>query len=150
MTRHGWTIMMSFVWCFLVAKTAQATTLGEFLGPYDAQLIQWAALTALLGGMIRTILSLESDKRVIRDIAREAAWDAFKSLIAGMAAFALIQAMRSYGWQVPSEVRFAAVMAAGWQRIAAIDWMRGAVVGWLDSRKVQVMAAPIDQTKDMP
>lgn len=150
MTRHGWTVCMGLVWCFLVAKTAQAATLGEFVGPYDFQLIQWAALTALLGGMIRTILSLESDKRVIRDIAREAVWDAFKSLIAGMAAFALIQALRSYGWQVPSEVRFAAVMAAGWQRIAAIDWMRGAVVSWLDSRKGQALATPSDQTKDAP
>lgn len=150
MTRHGWTIAMSFVWCFLTAKTAQAASMGEFMGTYEIQLIQWAALTALLGGMIRTILSLESDKRVIKDIAREAVWDAFKSLIAGMAAFALIQAIRAYGWQVPSEVRFAAVMAAGWQRIAAIDWMRGMVINWLDARKLQVTAVPINQKQDAP
>lgn len=146
MTRNGWTALALFVWCLVVVKTVQATTLGEFVGPYEGQLLQWAAITALLGGMIRTILSLESDKRVIRDIAREAAWDAFKSLIAGMLAFFLIQALRSSGWQIPSEVRFAAVMAAGWQRIAAVDWIKGAVLGWLDARKAQV----IDKPKETP
>ena len=150
MSRHHITLALLFVWCLMVAKAVQAATLADFVGTYEGQLLQWAALTALLGGIIRTILSLESDKRVIRDIAREAAWDAFKSLIAGMIAFFLIQALRSSGWQIPSEVRFAAVMAAGWQRIAAIDWMRGAVQGWLDARKVQVIDKPILEPKDAP
>jgi len=135
MSRHRITLILLFAWAFLVAKTVQATTLGGFIGPYESELLQWAALTALLGGVIRTILSLESDKRVVKDIAREAVWDALKSLIAGMAAFFLIQAARSWGLQVPSEVRFAAVMAAGWQRIAAIDWMREHVQGWVDKHK---------------
>lgn len=135
MSRHRTTLLLLFAWSFLVAKAVQATTLGDFIGPYEGQLLQWAALTALLGGVIRTILSLESDKRVVQDILREAVWDALKSLIAGMAAFFLVQAMRSSGWQIPSEVRFAAVMAAGWQRIAAIDWMREHVQGWVDARK---------------
>lgn len=150
MSRHRTTLLLLFFWCVLVAKTVQATTLGEFVGPYEGQLLQWAAITALLGGMIRTILSLESDKRVIRDIAREAAWDAFKSLIAGMLAFFLIQALRSSGWQIPSEVRFAAVMAAGWQRIAAIDWMKDASKAWLDARKAQVIDKPAQGPKENP
>ena len=135
MSRRQYTLLLLFIWALLVAKTVQATTLVEFIGPYEGQILQWAALTALLGGVIRTILSLESDKRVVQDIAREAIWDALKSLIAGMAAFFFIQALRSSGWQIPSEVRFAAVMAAGWQRIAAIDWMRGYAVAWLDAKK---------------
>jgi len=141
---------MLFMWCVLVAKSVQATTLGDFIGPYEAQLFAWAAITALLGGMIRTILSLESDKRVVREIAREAAWDAFKSLTAGMLAFLFIQALRSSGWQIPAEVRFAAVMAAGWQRIAAVDWIKGAVAEWLDARKAQVINSPSKSKKDIP
>jgi len=141
---------MLFLWSVLVAKTVQATTLAQFVGPYETQLLQWAALTALLGGMIRTILSLESDKRVVHDIAREAAWDAFKSLIAGMLAFFLIQALRSSGWVIPAEVRFAAVMAAGWQRIAAVDWMRGAALAWLDARKAQAIKPTARKTKSGP
>lgn len=150
MSRHRTTLALLFAWCLVVVKTVQATTLGEFVGPYEGQLLSWAAITALLGGVIRTILSLESDKRVIRDIAREAAWDAFKSLIAGMLAFFLIQALRSSGWQIPSEVRFAAVMAAGWQRIAAVDLIKGAVLGWLDARKVQVIDKPAQEPKETP
>lgn len=150
MSRHRITLALLFVWCLIVARTVQATTLGDFVGPYEAQLFSWAAITALLGGMIRTILSLESDKRVIRDIAREAVWDAFKSLTAGMIAFILIQALRASGWQIPAEVRFAAVMAAGWQRIAAVDWIKGAVLGWLDARKTQLADTPASQTKDAP
>ena len=150
MSRHRTTLALLFAWCLVVVKTVQATTLGEFVGPYEGQLLCWAAITALLGGVIRTILSLESDKRVIRDIAREAAWDAFKSLIAGMLAFFLIQALRSSGWQIPSEVRFAAVMAAGWQRIAAVDLIKGAVLGWLDARKVQVIDKPAQGPKETP
>jgi hypothetical protein len=150
MNRHRTSLALLFLWAVLLAHAAQATTMGDFVGPYEWQLLQWAAITALLGGMIRTILSLESDKRVIRDIAREAAWDAFKSLTAGMIAFLLIQAMRSSGWNIPPEVRFAAVMAAGWQRIAAIDWMRGAVHGWLDARKAQVTQTPMNAPKDAP
>lgn len=150
MSRHRVTLALLFVWCLVVARAVQATTLADFVGPYEGQLLSWAAITALLGGMIRTILSLESDQRVIRDIAREAAWDAFKSLIAGMIAFFLIQALRSSGWQIPAEVRFAAVMAAGWQRIAAIDWIKSAVLGWLDARKGQVIETPMNQPKDAP
>lgn len=150
MSRHRLSLALLFVWCLVVVKTVQATTLGDFVGPYEGQLLAWAAVTALLGGMIRTILSLESDKRVIKDIAREAVWDAFKSLTAGMVAFFLIQALRSSGWQIPAEVRFAAVMAAGWQRIAAVDWIKGAVLGWLDARKGQVTDTPMNQPKDTP
>lgn len=148
MNRHRFTLALLSVWCFIAAKAVQATTLSDFVGPYDAYLFAWAAITALLGGMIRTILSLESDKRVVKDIATEAAWDLFKSLIAGVIAFVLIQALRSAGWQIPSEVRFAAVMAAGWQRIAAIDWMRDAGKAWLDARKAQVIDKPAQEPRD--
>ena len=149
MTRHRVVTALMFVWSLLFYKTVQAATLSEFMGGYDYALLQWAAATALLGGIIRTILSLESDKRVITDIARTAAWDAAKALVAGMLAFVVVQAIRSGGISVPSEIRFTAVLAAGWSRTAAIDWIFNAGLDWINARKTQIVARPADE-KDKP
>lgn len=145
MNRHRVTIALMFFWAILFVKTVQAATLSEFMGGYDNQLLQWAAATALLGGVIRTILSLESDKRVIIDIAKTAAWDAAKALVAGMLAFIVIQAIRSSGIAIPSEIRFTAVLAAGWSRIAALDWIFNAGLDWINARKTQIVNKPADE-----
>lgn len=152
MTRHRTVTALMFLWCVLFVKTVRATTLAEFMGNYDSQLLQWAAATALLGGMIRTILSLESDKRVITDIAKTAAWDAAKALISGLLVFLVIQAIRSSGVVIPSEIRFTAVLAAGWARIAALDWIFNAGLEWINARKAQIVGRPAsDQPpKDAP
>ena len=150
MTRHRIVTALMVVWALLFVRTVRAATMSEFLGGYDNQLLQWAAATALLGGMIRTILSLESDSRVVRDIATTAMWDAGKALVAGMLAFVVIQAIRSAGVLVPSEIRFTAVLVAGWCRMAAFDWMLSAGREWLDARKAQVVAKPADEKKDTP
>ena len=150
MTRHRIVTALMVVWALLFVRTVRAATMSEFLGGYDNQLLQWAAATALLGGMIRTILSLESDSRVVRDIATTAMWDAGKALVAGMLAFVVIQAIRSAGVLVPSEIRFTAVLVAGWCRMAAFDWMLNAGREWLDARKAQVVANPLDDKKETP
>lgn len=149
MTRHRVVTALIFLWAVLFVKTVQAATLSEFMGGYDNKLLQWAAATALLGGIIRTILSLESDKRVITDIARTAAWDAAKALVAGLLAFIVVQAIRSGGVIIPSEIRFTAVLAAGWSRTAAIDWIFNAGLEWINARKTQLVARPADE-KDKP
>ena len=149
MTRHRVVTALMFVWTLLFYRTVQAATLSEFMGGYDGALLQWAAATALLGGIIRTILSLESDKRVITDIAKTAAWDAAKALVAGMLAFVVVQAIRSGGISVPSEIRFTAVLAAGWSRTAAIDWIFNFGIDWINARKAQVVNRPADE-KDKP
>ncbi len=125
------------VWTMLFTHTVRAATLSEFMGAYDTQLLQWAAVTALLGGGLRTIFSLQSDQRIVREISVEATWDALKALTAGLLAFILVQALRSYGWAIPTEVRFAAVLVAGWSRLATVDWLRD----WLKARRKQVMGA---------
>ncbi len=151
MTRHRFTIALLFLWGIAVSKAVRAqSSLADFIGPYDTALLQWAAGTALLGGIIRTILSLESDKRVVRDIVAEGCWDAAKSLVAGLLAFLLIQALRSSGWSIPPEVRFAAVLAAGWSRIAAIDWMKEAAMQWVNARKDQIIGRKATGIKDAP
>jgi len=144
MTRHRVITILMVLWALLFYKTVQAATLSEFMGGYDHALLQWAAATALLGGMIRTILSLESDERVIKDILKTALWDAAKALIAGMLAFVIVQAVRSAGLAVPSEIRFTAVLAAGWSRVAAIDWILNAGLEWINARKTQLVNKPAD------
>jgi len=135
MNRDAITTFLLGVWALMFTHTVKAATLNEFLGSYDAQLIQWAAGTALLGGILRTILSLQSDKRIVNHILIEALWDMLKALVAGMLAFVLIQALRASGYAIPSEVRFAAILVAGAARMSAIDWMKEALMTWLDHKK---------------
>lgn len=143
MSRAFFTGVLITLWAMLFAHTVRAATLSEFMGPYDGQLLQWAAVTALLGGGLRTIFSLQSDKRIVREIMFEATWDALKALVAGLLAFILVQALRSYGWAIPTEVRFAAVLVSGWSRLATIDWLRD----WLKARRKQVMGADFGPSK---
>lgn len=143
MSRAFLTGVLLTAWTLLFTHTVKAATLSEFMGGYDGQLLQWAAVTALLGGGLRTIFSLQSDKRIVREISVEATWDAMKALTAGLLAFILVQALRSYGWAIPSEVRFAAVLVAGWSRLATVDWLRD----WLNARRKQVMGADFVPSK---
>jgi len=148
-TRHQIVVGLMVLWALMFVRTVRAATMSEFMGDYDQNLLQWAAASCLLGGGIRTILSLESDKRAVRDIAKTAMWDAIKSLVAGMLAFVLIQAMRSGGLPIPSEIRFTAVLVAGWCRMAAVDWMIAKGKNWLEARATQVINKPIEG-KDKP
>lgn len=143
MSRAVFTGALIALWALLFAHTVRAATLSEFMGGYDNQLLQWAAVTALLGGGLRTIFSLQSDKRIVREISIEASWDAMKALAAGLLAFIVVQALRSYGWAIPSEVRFAAVLVAGWSRLATFDLLRD----WLRARRKQVMGADFVASK---
>ena len=148
-TRHHVVVGLMTLWALMFVHAVRAATLNEFMGGYDQLLFQWAAASCLLGGGIRTILSLESDHRAVRDIASTAMWDALKSLVAGMLAFVAIQALRSSGLMIPSEVRFTAVLVAGWCRMAAFDWMLNAGREWLEARKAQVVNKPLDE-KEKP
>ena len=149
-TRHHVVVALMTLWALMFVHTVRAATLNEFMGGYDQLLFQWAAASCLLGGGIRTILSLESDKRAIRHIAVTAGWDAAKSLVAGMLAFIVIQALRSSGFMIPSEIRFTAVLVAGWARMAAFEWIMNAGKDWLDARKTQVVAKPLEEKKETP
>lgn len=147
--RHSAATMLMGLWALCFAKVVRAATLSEFMGGYDAQLLQWAAATAVLGGMIRTILSLESDKRVIKDILKTAAGDAFKALVAGLFMFICVQALRSWGMAIPSEVRFTAVLVAGWHRVAALVWLFKSLLEVVEALKAKVIATS-PSTKETP
>ena len=131
MRRETLTTILVFLWTLLLTEAVRAATLSEFLGTYDQELIYFAALSAMLGGWIRTILSLQSNTHVVLKIVQESIWDTAKALISGMAVFFIIQAMRSAGYFVPTEVRFGAVVAAGWSRMAAVDWSVGLIKEWV-------------------
>ena len=124
MSRSFFVGLLAAGWMAVFAHTVRAATLSEFMGTYDSQLLQWAAVTAVLSGSLRTIFSLQSDTRIVREISVEAAWDAMKALTAGLLAFIFVEALRSTGWAVPIEIRFTAVLVAGWSRLATIDWFR--------------------------
>ena len=147
MKREGVTAVLMFIWAMLFSQMVKAATLSEFMGGYDNSLIYYAAGFSVMGGFIRTIMSLQNDNRIVTAKLSEAAWDALKALIAGMAAFFLIQALRSSGYLVPIEVRFGAVVAAGWSRMAAVDWVVGLVKNWVEKKSAQLSDDPITKDK---
>ena len=143
MSRTFLTGMLITAWTLLFTHTVRAATLSEFMGGYDKQLLEWAAITALLGGGLRTIFSLQSDERIVRKIMVEATWDAAKALVAGLLVFIVVQALRSSGWVISTEVQFTAVVGAGWSRLATVDFCRD----WLRARRKQVMGIDFVQSK---
>ena len=142
MKREISTGLLLTLWAMAFVRTVEASTLNDFMGPgYDSQMIQWAAITAVLGGVLRTIFSLQSEKRAVKQVAIEALWDMAKALLAGMLAFVIVQSLRSMAMAIPSEVRFAAVLVAGWSRLAMLEafekWIkakRDAFINGADSR----------------
>lgn len=138
------------VWCILFAKAVHATTVAEFLGPYDADLTMWALVFSLLGGGIRTILSWQGSSIAVKALAKEAAWDALKASVAGMAAFFLIQALRGAGWAIPVEMRVGLILLAGWHRLSALVWMQKFVTDRINAVAVKQDAKPLDPPKDTP
>ena len=122
------------VWLMLISKLAQAATLTEFMGPYDPQLVFWAAGLSVVGGWSRTIMSLQGDDRIIIEKFEESMWDTLKALVAGLFTFFVIQAIRSTGYLIPNEVRFGAIVAAGWSRMASVYWISGLAKAWVSSK----------------
>ena len=149
MKRESLTTILIFIWALLFTHLVRAATLAEFVGPYDPALIYWAASCAVLGGVLRTILSLQGDGRVIVEKAKEWAWNIVNGFIAGMVAFFGVQAIRSLGYGVPIELRFGAVVAAGWGGIGAIVWMRESAKNWLGA-KVPSIYVDGHKPKDKP
>jgi len=109
----------------------------------------WAAAFALMGGIFRTIFSLQG-RQIVWTILPEAMWDAAKAVASGLLVFWCIQALRSSGWMVPTEVRFGAVVAAGALRFTAVFWLIDAGREWLEARKAQFVNKPVNEPKDTP
>ena len=138
------------VWCMVFVRAVHATTVAEFLGPYDSDLTGWALVFSLLGGGIRTILSWQGNSCAVRSLAREAAWDALKASVAGMAAFFLIQALRGSGWAIPVEMRVGLILLAGWHRLSALGWMQKFIIERINAYSGKQDSKPLDPPKETP
>lgn len=149
MKREAFTTFLIFVWALAFTHLVRAATLTEFMGAYDPSLALWAAGLSVIGGWLRTIVSLQSDDRVIVEKVKEWLWDTLKALIGGMFAFFIIQAVRSSGYLVPNEVRFGAVVAAGWGGMNFVYWARDIFKAWV-SAKVPSIYVDGYKPKDKP
>ena len=149
MRREGITSILIFVCALMFSHLVRAATLTEFLGPYDPELIYWAAGLSVIGGWLRTIMSLQGDDRVVMEKLEESLWDTLKALVAGLFTFFIIQAIRSSGYLVSNEVRFGAVVAAGWSRMAAVYWIGDMAKAWVSS-KVPSIYVDGQKPKDKP
>lgn len=138
MKREATTTTLIFIWALFFTHLVRAATLAEFMGPYDPNLIVWAAGLSVAGGWVRTIMSLQGDDRIIMEKLKESLWDTLKALIAGLFVFFVIQAIRSAGYAVPNEVRFGAVVAAGWSRMAAVYWIRDLIKSWVEKQNPSI------------
>lgn len=144
------TLLLLALWALCFASAVKAATVQDFMGNYDQSLTYWAAVSAVLGGMLRTIFSLQSDARTLWVIWPEALWDVAKALVAGLLAFFVIQALRSSGYLVPPEVRFAAVLVAGIMRFAAIFWMKDLGTKLLNAWAARAMPKILDDLATKP
>lgn len=105
--------------CWLIAFSAFAQSrFSQDVRGYDVESLMWAAAMSLFGGGLRTIFTLASDTAVVHSIGREIFKDALIAIIAGVVAYIGLEAVRASGWfPVPSEVRFALIVFAGWSRM---------------------------------
>jgi hypothetical protein len=112
-----------FGWLWTVAAMAQSRFAQDVRG-YDIESLMWAAVMSLCGGALRTIFSLATDNKVIQSVGKEVLKDAAIAIIAGVVAYIGVEAVRAAGWlPVPSEVRFALIVFAGWSRLGFFGWL---------------------------
>ena len=84
----------------------------------------WAVVMSLMGGALRTIFTLATDTTIVLNFGREMFKDAIVAMIAGILAYIVLQALNSFAFaSVPSEVRFAVIVFAGWSRLSFFGWL---------------------------
>jgi len=116
--------LLFLFWVWGVAHLAHSATFKEEMLSYDVESLMWAALMALFGGTLRTIFTLAAEKRVLSSLLYETWKDGLVAIVAGALMYITIEALRATGWiPVPSEVRFAAIVFAGWSRLSFFGWL---------------------------
>lgn len=115
-----WCVTLQVMWPVAV----QAESLAADIRSYDIESLMWAVVMALMGGALRTIFTLATDATVVLSFGREILKDAVVAMIAGVLAFIVLQAANSFTFaSVPSEVRFAVIVFAGWSRLSFFGWL---------------------------
>lgn len=95
-----------------------ASSFAQDVRGYDWESLLWSGAAGLLGGAFRTILTLAGDGRVVLDILKESWKDAIVALIAGLAAYVVIQGVNStHYFDIPRDLRMLIIVGAGWTRM---------------------------------
>jgi len=111
-------LLLLWLCCYsgLLYAAAGMTTAQELM-QYDWQSFFMAALAGLLGGFLRTILTLASEKRVVLDILRESWKDCLVAVVGGGIVYLILQALSSLNYFViPRDVRILLIVGAGFSR----------------------------------
>lgn len=119
-------LFLCWVWAFTIAlpRAVLAATFSHDVRSYDVESLGWAALMSLFGGALRTIFTLASDNSVVSSAMRELWKDVLVAMIAGLMAYIGLEALRAAQLiPVPSEVRFAVIVFAGWSRLSFFGWL---------------------------
>ena len=145
-------LVLLWLGCY-AGLTYAANTFAQDALSYDWASLMFAAFAGLLGGFLRTILTLAGEKRVVLDILRESWKDALVALVGGGLVYLAIQGVASMGWiNVPRDMRILLVVGAGFSRgrwlgvieRGAADLVargRGAITGGAASVDVPASAA---------
>lgn len=107
---------------FSIAADAPSSLKDEVMR-YDVQSLLLAAMMALFGGTLRTIFTLAADNKVVVSMIRESWKDILVAIVSGFLVYITIEAIRAMGFPIPSEVRFAAIVFAGWSRMSFFGWL---------------------------
>jgi hypothetical protein len=135
---------------FPMAVHASSTFASDVRG-YDVGSLGWAVAMALFGGALRTIFTLASDSKLVQSAFRESWKDAIVAMIAGALAYIALEALRAANYfPVASEVRFAAVVFAGWSRLAFFGWINAFGVRVTDAVNERVARAIGDSIPTEP
>lgn len=123
-TRRYVANLLFLLWVWGVAHLAHSATFKEEMLNYDIESLLWAALMALFGGTLRTVFTLAAEKRVLTSLLFETWKDGLVALVAGALMYITIEALRATGWiPMPPEIRFAAIVFAGWSRLSFFGWL---------------------------
>jgi hypothetical protein len=116
-------LFWAWTWAFTHVAAATSSFSMDVRG-YDLESLMWAAVMSLFGGALRTIFTLATDTAVVQSVAKESSKDAVVAIIAGVIAYIGVEAVRASGWlPVPSELRFAVIVFAGWSRLSFFGWL---------------------------
>lgn len=127
---HVWLGLFVYTYPRAVAAASFADDMRNF----DYESIVWAMVTGLLGGFARTVVSLASDKMIVENIWREATKDAVVSIIAALAAYVSLEAVRAVYWPLlPSPARFAFILFAGASRVAFFGHINRFITRMMDA-----------------
>ena len=129
------------------------STLAQDMRATDFESIVWAGAAGLLGGIFRTVLTLASKRVAVWRVPPEAKFDAVVAVIAGIAAYFVVQGVSSgiqAYWNaagVPRDLRQLVVVGAGWLGLgffSRLDRLGTVAVGGFEKRLNNGEAPPAE------